>query len=105
MNIKGKVWLSPWHFFKKKKSFENKKLKNNLEKTDKIIQENEKEQESEQQNEISPKKKNTNSNTNDEDKASTEFPNELDKRKSKSIFQNDSIEGDVFTKIINGDLD
>ena len=88
-----------------KKSFENKKLKNNLEKTDKIIQENEKEQESEQQNEISPKKKNTNSNTNDEDKASTEFPNELDKRKSKSIFQNDSIEGDVFTKIINGDLD
>ena len=47
---------------------------------------------------------NTNSNTNDEDKASTEFPNELDKRKSKSIFQNDSIEGDVFTKIINGDL-
>ena len=88
-----------------KKSFENKKLKNNLEKTDKIIQENEKEQDSEQQNEISPKKKNTNSNTNDEDKASTEFPNELDKRKSKSIFQNDSIEGDVFTKIINGDLD
>ena len=61
------------------------------------------------EDEPSLKKKNTNSNTNDEDKSSTEalFPNEIEliQKKSKSIFQNDSIEGDVFTKIINGDMD
>ena len=79
---------------------------------DKIIPEKI-EKELDQQNlkeeEISPKKKNTNSNTNDEDKTSTEalFPNEYDnnRKKSKSIIHNDSLEKDAFNKIINGDMD
>ena len=92
-----------------KKSHVNQKSKNNL---DNMIPEKI-EQEFEQQNlkeeEISLKKKNTNSNTNDEDKASTEalFPNEIEinRKKSKSIFHNDSSEKDVFNKIIIGDMD
>ena len=71
------------------------------------------EQELDQQNlkeeEVSLKKKNTYSNTNDEDKTSTEalFPNEYDnnRKKSKSIIHNDSLEKDAFNKIINGDMD
>ena len=92
-----------------KKSHEKKNSKNNLEQ---IINQN-LEQELEQQNlkeeEISLKKKNTYSNTNDEDKTSTEalFPNEneLNRKKSKTFFQNDSIEKDVLTNVINGDID
>jgi hypothetical protein len=78
------------------KSIENQNLKNNN-------------SEMKQEEEISLKKKNTNSNSNDEDKSSTEavLPNEIDinRKKSKSIFQNESIEGDVSNKIISGDID
>ena len=92
-----------------KRILEKQNLKKNLEKKfqDKIEQETEIQNIKEE--EISFKKKNTNSNTNDEDKTSTEalFPNELDIniKKSKSIFQNDSMEGEVFSKNINGDID
>ena len=99
-----------------KKALEpQKNLKKNLE--NKIPEQ--KESLSEIQNikedEPSLKKKNTYSNTNDEDKSSTEalFPNEVDfnQKKSKSIFEGgegDGVlegEGDVFTKIIHGDMD
>ena len=92
-----------------KKSHENQNSKNNLEKIipEKIEQEFELPNLKEE--EISLKKKNTYSNTNDEDKASTEalFPNEseINRKKSKSNLHNDSLEKDVFNKIINGDMD
>ena len=98
-----------------KKILENQKnLKKNLESRIPEQKESSLEIQNIKEDEPSLKKKNTNSNTNDEDKSSTEalFPNEIDfnQKKSKSIFQNDSLEGeegegDVFTKIINGDMD
>ena len=92
-----------------KRIIENQKLKKNLDKKCQDKTDPETEIPNIKEEEISLKKKNTNSNTNDEDKTSTEalFPNEseLNKRKSKSIFQNDSMEGEVFSKNINGDID
>ena len=92
-----------------KRVIENQKLKKNLEKKYPDKTEPETEIPNIKEEEISLKKKNTNSNTNDEDKTSTEalFPNELELniKKSKSIFQNDSMEGEVISKNINGDID
>ena len=99
-----------------KKALENQKnLKKNLENKTQEQKESPSEIQNIKEDEPSLKKKNTYSNTNDEDKSSTEalFPNEIDfnQKKSKSIFQNDSVEGEgegeggVFTKIIHGDMD
>ena len=99
-----------------KKALENQKnLKKNLENKTQEQKESPPEIQNIKEDEPSLKKKNTYSNTNDEDKSSTEalFPNEIDfnQKKSKSIFQNDSVEGEgegeggVFTKIIHGDMD
>jgi hypothetical protein len=92
-----------------KKTYVIQNSKNNSENIIPEKIEPEMEQQNLKEEEISLKKKNTNSNTNDEDKTSTEalFPNEYDnnRKKSKSIIHNDSLEKDAFNKIINGDMD